>query len=76
MAIVVTLVALGLVFALVTLRRRATARWRPESARRVDPGVPWCTKVWVQKEQPRRSMRGGNDRVTGRLCVDASARAG
>ena len=75
MAVIVTLVVLGLVFALVTLRRRATARWRPESARPVGaPSAPWCTKVWVQKEQPRRSMRA-NNRVTGELCVDAIARA-
>jgi hypothetical protein len=73
-AIIVTLVVLGLVFGLVTWRRRATARWRPESARPVgEPGVPWCAKVWVQKEQPRRSMRA-NDRVTGQLCVDDAAR--
>ena len=75
MAIIVTLVVLGLVFGLVTWRRRATARWKPNSARpRVDLGAPWCTKVWVQKEQPRRSMRG-NDRVTGQLCIDAAMRA-
>jgi len=74
--ILVTLVVFGLVFGLVTWRRRATARWRPDPARRSGtPDTPWCTTVWVQKEQPRRSMRGARDRVTGRLCVDAIARA-
>ena len=78
MAIVVTLVVFGLVLALVTWRRRATARWRPDPVLAVgarDRGVPWCTRVWVQKEVPRRSMRRANDRVTGQLCVDATARA-
>jgi hypothetical protein len=47
--IVVTIVVLGLVFGLVTWRRRATARWRSETARhpKTDES-PWCTKVWVQ----------------------------
>ena len=75
MVILVTLVALGLVFALVTWRRRTTARWRPDRARRIGAaGTPWCTKVWAQREQPRRSLRSG-DRVTGELCVDADAGA-
>jgi len=73
--VLVTLVVLGLVFALVTWRRRATARWRPDSTPLVaTPGVPWCTTVWAQNEPPRRSMRRASDRVTGRLCVDALAR--
>jgi hypothetical protein len=72
--IVVTVVVLGLVFGLVTVRRRATARWRPDPARRVATAdSPWCTNVWVQREQPRRSFRAG-DRVTGQLCVDTRAR--
>jgi hypothetical protein len=76
MLIIVSIVVLGLVFALVTWRRSATSRWRPESARPVaQSGAAWCTNVWVQKEPPRRSTRGGNRRVTGRLCVDAAARA-
>ena len=76
MVILVTLVVLGLVFGLVAWRRRNSARWRSDSARPVGtPGVPWCTKVWVQKEQPRRSMRSASDRVTGELCVDLIARA-
>jgi hypothetical protein len=76
MILLVTLVVFGVAFVLVTLRRRATARWEPDPERPVgQPGVPWCTKVWVQKEQPRRSMRSASDRVTGELCVDARARA-
>ena len=75
MAIVVTLVVLGLVFALVTWRRRATARWRPDPARLLGAGEPWCTKAWVQRQQPRRSMRSADDRVTGELCVDVATRA-
>jgi len=74
--ILATLVVFGLVFALVTWRRRATGRWRPDAAREVvKPGVPWCTTVWMQKEVPSRSRRGGNERVRGELCVDAVARA-
>ena len=75
MLILVTLVAFGAVFALVTWRRRASARWRPDAARRVgEPGVRWCTSAWVTREPPRRSRRGGNDRVRGELCVDSGAR--
>ena len=74
MIIVLTIVLLGLVFGLVTWRRRVTMRWRPDAARSVgDPDTAWCTKTWVQKEPPRRSFRAG-DRVTGQLCVDRSAR--
>jgi hypothetical protein len=73
--ILVTLVLFVVVFVVITLRRRATARWRPDPTRHVgERGVPWCTKTWVQKEQPRRSMRGSSDRVTGQLCVDTVAR--
>ena len=56
--ILVTLVLFVVVFVVVTLRRRATTRWRPDPSRHVgEPGVPWCTKAWVQKDPPRRSMR-------------------
>jgi hypothetical protein len=72
--ILVTIAALGLLFALVAWRRRVTTRWKPDPARVVGgPGVPWCATVWVQREVPRRTMRSGQ-RVTGRLCVDATTR--
>jgi len=68
-----TLVVLGLVVALVMRRRRATVGWRRDPARRVGAGDPtWCTRVWAQREQPRRYARAGA-RVTARLCVDAGA---
>jgi hypothetical protein len=71
--ILLTIVAFGLLFALVTWRRRAITRWAPDPARVGGaPGVPWCAPVWVQKEEPRWT-RGGA-RVTGQLCVDATAR--
>jgi len=58
--IVVTVVVLGLVFALVVWRRRSVARWQPDHARRVSTDDrPWCTKVWTQRERPRRSFRSG-----------------
>jgi hypothetical protein len=73
--IVVTIVALVLLATVVWWRRRVTTRWVPDAARAVaEPGTPWCTTVWVQKELPRRTMRSG-ERVTGRLCVDATTRA-
>ena len=73
MLIPITIVVLGLLFALVAWRRRHAMRWTPDPARGVgEPGVPWCATVWVQKETPRRSMRSG-ERVTGELCVDAAA---
>jgi len=72
--IVVTVVVFGLVFALVVWRRRSVARWQPDPARRVSTDDrPWCTKVWTQRERPRRSFRSG-ERVTGTLCVDVGAR--
>jgi hypothetical protein len=72
--IVVTLVVLGLLVALVAWRRRVAARWQPDRARALDGGTPFCTRVWVQKARPRRSMFAARDRVTGELCVDAAAR--
>jgi hypothetical protein len=69
-----TIVALALVATLISWRRRVTTRWVADPARVVGtPGVPWCAAVWVQKEQPRRTMRSG-ERVTGQLCVDATKR--
>ena len=72
--VLVTIVVFGLVFALVTWRRRVTARWQPDLTRHVvESDGPWCTNVWLQKEPPRRSRRGGNDRVKGEVCVDVTA---
>jgi hypothetical protein len=71
--ILVTIVAFGLLAALVAWRRRATTHWEPDPAGRVgERDVPWCATVWVQKVPPRRSMRAG-ERVTGELCVDTEA---
>ena len=76
MFIVVTIVVLGLVFLLVTWRRYVASRWRPDAARAIAPtGAPYCARVWVQKELPRRSMRAARDRVTGELSVDGATRA-
>jgi len=73
--VLVTIVVFGVVFALVTWRRRVTARWQPDLTRHVvESDGPWCTNVWLQKEPPRRSRRGGNDRVKGEVCVDVAGR--
>jgi hypothetical protein len=72
--ILVTLAALGLVYVLVTWRRRTAGRWQPHAAREVvRPGVPWCARVWLLKDPPQRSRRRAGDRVLGELCVDADA---
>jgi hypothetical protein len=73
MVLLGTLVVLGLALALVMWRRRVIVGWRPSGSRRVGAGdSPWCTRVWSQREQPRRSPRAGV-RVTGELCVDVGA---
>ena len=71
MGIVIAVVVVGLLFALVALRRGQAARWDTANA---DLQTSSFRKVWLQTSPPRASMSAFRDRVSGALVVDPSRR--